>query len=100
MFRHLLKLTWKRKSRNLMLSLEILLAFAIVFGVAAFGLRYAQLYRMPLGFEGADVWFPGEIRIKEEIEVGSLRTLVLRQVHLGPLPDTLFTKAWIEAGNR
>ncbi|MFC5479288.1 ABC transporter permease [Massilia suwonensis] len=56
MFRHLLKLTWKRKSRNLMLSLEILLAFAIVFAVAAFGLRYLQLYRMPLGFEGADVW--------------------------------------------
>jgi len=56
MFRHLLKLTWKRKSRNLMLSLEILLAFAIVFGVAAFGLRYIQLYRMPLGFDGADVW--------------------------------------------
>lgn len=56
MFRHLLKLTWKRKSRNLMLSLEILLAFAIVFGVAAFGLRYAQLYRMPLGFDGAGVW--------------------------------------------
>ena len=39
-----------------MLSLEILLAFAIVFGVAAFGLRYAQLYRMPLGFDGAGVW--------------------------------------------
>ncbi|KQQ96790.1 ABC transporter permease [Massilia sp. Leaf139] len=56
MFRHLLKLTWKRKSRNLMLSLEILLAFAIVFAVAAFGLRYAQLYRMPLGFDGTDVW--------------------------------------------
>jgi len=56
MFRHLLKLTWKRKSRNLMLSLEILLAFAIVFAVTAFGLRYAQLYRMPLGFDGTDVW--------------------------------------------
>lgn len=56
MFRHLLKLTWKRKSRNLMLSLEILLAFAIVFGVAAFGARYLQLYRMPLGFESNDVW--------------------------------------------
>ena len=39
-----------------MLSLEILIAFAIVFGVAAFGLRYAQLYRMPLGFEGGDLW--------------------------------------------
>jgi len=56
MLRHLLKLTWKRKSRNLMLSLEILIAFAIVFGVAAFGARYAQLYRMPLGFDATDVW--------------------------------------------
>lgn len=56
MFRHLLKLSWKRKTRNLMLSLEILIAFAIVFGVAAFGLRYWQLYNMPLGFESRDLW--------------------------------------------
>lgn len=56
MLRHLLKLTWKRKSRNLMLSLEILLAFAIVFGIAAFGLRYWQLYREPTGFDGSDAW--------------------------------------------
>jgi putative ABC transport system permease protein len=56
MLRHLLKLTWKRKSRNLMLSLEILLAFAIVFGIAAFGLRNLQLYRAPIGFDGADAW--------------------------------------------
>jgi putative ABC transport system permease protein len=56
MLRHLLKLTWKRKSRNLMLSLEILLAFAIVFGIAAFGLRNWQLYRAPIGFDGADAW--------------------------------------------
>jgi putative ABC transport system permease protein len=56
MLRHLLKLTWKRKTRNLMLSLEILLAFAIVFAIAAFGLRYWQLYRMPTGFDASDVW--------------------------------------------
>lgn len=56
MLRHLLRLTWKRKSRHLMLSLEILLAFVIVFGIAAFGLRYWQLYRMPIGFDGADTW--------------------------------------------
>jgi putative ABC transport system permease protein len=56
MFRHLLKLTWKRKTRNLMLSLEILLAFAIVFAIAAFAARSWQLYRMPLGFDAADVW--------------------------------------------
>ncbi|MFC5548562.1 ABC transporter permease [Massilia aerilata] len=56
MLRHLLKLTWKRKSRNLMLSLEILLAFAIVFGIAAFGVRNWQLYRETIGFDGADTW--------------------------------------------
>jgi putative ABC transport system permease protein len=56
MLRHLLRLTWKRKSRNLMLSLEILLAFVIVFGIAATGLRYWQLYRLPLGFDGTDTW--------------------------------------------
>jgi putative ABC transport system permease protein len=56
MLRHLLLLAWKRKTRHLMLSLEILLAFAIVFGIAAFGLRYLQLYREPLGFDGADAW--------------------------------------------
>jgi putative ABC transport system permease protein len=39
-----------------MLSLEILIAFAIVFGIAAFGLRYWQLYRAPVGFDGRDTW--------------------------------------------
>jgi putative ABC transport system permease protein len=56
MFRHLLKLTWKRKTRNMMLSLEILLAFAVVFAIAAFSIRYYQLYRMPIGFDARDVW--------------------------------------------
>jgi putative ABC transport system permease protein len=56
MFRHMMKLIWKRKSRNLMLSLEILIAFLIVFGIAAAGARFHQLYRMPLGFDAQDVW--------------------------------------------
>ncbi len=56
MLRHLLKLTWKRKTRNMLLSLEIMLAFAIVFAIAATGVRYWQLYNQPLGFKYADVW--------------------------------------------
>jgi putative ABC transport system permease protein len=56
MFRHMMKLIWKRKSRNLMLSLEILIAFLIVFGIAAFGARSWQLYHLPVGFEYQDVW--------------------------------------------
>jgi putative ABC transport system permease protein len=54
--RHLLKPLWKRKGSNLLLSLEIALAFAVVFAIAAAGLRYWQLYRHPVGFEWRDVW--------------------------------------------
>jgi len=56
MIRHLLKPLWKRKGRNLMLSLELALAFAVVFAIAAAGLRYWQLYHQPVGFEWRDVW--------------------------------------------
>jgi putative ABC transport system permease protein len=56
MFGHLMKLIWKRKTRNVMLSLEILLAFALVFAISAFGLRNYQLYQMPIGFAHDDVW--------------------------------------------
>jgi putative ABC transport system permease protein len=56
MLRHLLKLIWKRKSRNMMLSLEILLAFLVVFAIAAFGLRYWQLYQLPTGHGWRNQW--------------------------------------------
>ncbi|TFW11448.1 FtsX-like permease family protein [Massilia arenosa] len=56
MFAHLLKLVWKRKTRNLMLTLEILLAFLMVFAIAAAAVRFTQLYRMPLGMEYENVW--------------------------------------------
>ncbi|MQA23765.1 ABC transporter permease [Rugamonas rivuli] len=59
MLRHLLKLIWKRKSRNMMLSLEILLAFVVVFAISAFALRSWQLYQMPTGFGYQDVWSVG-----------------------------------------
>ena len=56
MIRHLLKPMWRRKGRNLLLSLEIALAFAVVFAIAATGLRYWQLYHQPVGFEWQNVW--------------------------------------------
>lgn len=56
MLHHLLKLIWKRKSRNMMLSLEILLAFMVVFAIAAFAVRNYQLQQMPTGFGWRDQW--------------------------------------------
>lgn len=56
MLNHLLKLTWKRKGRHLMLSVEILLAFMLVFALAATGARFWQLQHMTLGFDYDNVW--------------------------------------------
>jgi putative ABC transport system permease protein len=65
MIRHLLKPLWKRKGRNLLLSLEIGLAFAVVFAIAAAGLRFWQLYHQPVGFEWRNVWAV-ELQFPEE----------------------------------
>ncbi|MFZ6745200.1 ABC transporter permease [Undibacterium sp. JH2W] len=56
MFFHILKPIWKRKFKNLLLSLEILLAFCVVFGLALMSARYFQLYHLPTGFAYQDVW--------------------------------------------
>lgn len=56
MLRHLFKLIWKRKTRNAMLSLEILLAFLVVFAIAAFAVRSYQLYQLPIGFAWNNQW--------------------------------------------
>lgn len=56
MLNHLLKLIWKRKTRHLMLSLEISLAFVVVFALAALAVRQFELFRMPLGLEHVDRW--------------------------------------------
>ena len=74
MFRHLLKPIWKRKGRNLMLSLEIGLAFVVVFVIAAAGARYYQLYHLPIGFSPASVWSvqmeqPDENGIKNDAQM-------------------------------
>jgi putative ABC transport system permease protein len=56
MLRHLFLLIWKRKGRNLMLSVEILLAFIVVFAIAGFVVRSDELYHLPTGFAIDDVW--------------------------------------------
>jgi hypothetical protein len=48
----------------------------------------------------ADVWFPGEIRIFDEVEKGNRTTVLIRTVELESLEDSIFTKAWLEARSR
>ena len=68
MFRHLLKPIWRRKSRNLMLSLEILLTFLVVFAIVAAAGRCYQLYHLPSGFSYENVW---SVQLEQPNEEGS-----------------------------
>jgi len=66
MTRHLIRLIWNRKRQNLLLTIEILCAFLVVFVVAIFGLTFAVNARAPLGYDTERVWV---------IDVGRPRTL-------------------------
>lgn len=48
----------------------------------------------------ADVWFPGEIRIFDEIEKSNKTMVLFKSVDLSPLDANLFTKAWLESKSR
>jgi putative ABC transport system permease protein len=56
MLRHLMQMLWRRRSRHLLLTLEVSLAFIVVFAVSAFALYHAALYRLPLGYDIERVW--------------------------------------------
>lgn len=50
--------------------------------------------------KGADVWFPQEIHFFDEIEKQNATHIVVKSVDLKPLPENVFTKAWLEEKSR
>lgn len=48
----------------------------------------------------ADIYYPREIRIYDEIEKGNQTIIVLREVDLRALDKNIFTKAWLESKSR
>ncbi|MCG3174225.1 MAG: hypothetical protein GMKNLPBB_02453 [Myxococcota bacterium] len=48
----------------------------------------------------AEVYFPKEIRIFDEVEKGNKTTVVIREVDLNSLDPNIFTKAWLESKSR
>ena len=50
--------------------------------------------------KGADVYVPHQIIVKDEVEKGNSTSVVVKQVDLNALDDSIFTKAWIEARSR
>jgi len=87
MLMHLLRPIWKRKSRHLMLSLEICLAFILVFAICAAAGRYYQLAMQPIGFDYDDVWSIAIQRNSHAEESGGAEVMDPMKRALEALPD-------------
>lgn len=61
---------------------------------------YPAWNKMKSESKGADVYFPKEIRIIDEVEKGTSTTVVIQEVDLKALDPNIFTKAWLEAKSR
>ena len=61
---------------------------------------YPQWVKQRSESKGADVYFPKEIRIFDEVQKGTSTTVVMQEVDLKPLDSAIFTKAWLESKSR
>lgn len=59
MFKHLFKLIWNKKKQNLLLMIEILVSFLVIFAVFTMLVYYYKNYRRPMNFEYEQVWSIG-----------------------------------------
>lgn len=50
--------------------------------------------------KGAEVWYPKEMRLYDEIEKGNQTVVVLKKIDLRDLKKGMFTKAWLESKSR
>jgi putative ABC transport system permease protein len=54
MIRHLIKLFWARKAKNVLLLFEIVISFLVLYVVVFMGMSYAQGWSDPIGFDYED----------------------------------------------
>lgn len=61
---------------------------------------YPQWNKLFSPSKNAEVYFPKEIRIYDEVQAGNSTTVVIQQVDLNTLDDAIFTKAYLESKSR
>ncbi len=61
---------------------------------------YPKWSKMFSKSKGADIYFPKEIRIFDEVQKGNQTTIVIQDVDLSSLEANIFTKAWLESKSR
>ena len=61
---------------------------------------YPKWRRIKSESKGGDVFFPKRILIFDEVEKSNQTQVVMRKIDLNPLPQNIFTKAWLEGQSR
>ena len=61
---------------------------------------YPQWQKLYSDSKKAEVYFPKEIRIFDEVQKGTSTVVVIQSVDLKPLDSAIFTKAWLESKSR
>jgi hypothetical protein len=61
---------------------------------------YPQWNKLFSPSKNAEVYFPKEIRIFDEVQQGNATTVVIQEVDLNKLDDAIFTKAYLESKSR
>ncbi|MDY7225549.1 outer membrane lipoprotein-sorting protein [Hyalangium rubrum] len=63
-------------------------------------LYYPQWQKLFSESKGAEVWYPQQIRIYDEVEKANSTIILIKTVDLRPLEANIFTKAWLESKSR
>ena len=61
---------------------------------------YPQWEKLFSPSKQADVYFPKQIHIFDEVERGNQTQIVFKEIDLSALPKNIFTKAWLESQSR
>ena len=61
---------------------------------------YPKWKKMYSPSKKGDVWYPEEIRFYDEVEKANQTLVLISSVDPNPLPQNLFTKAWLESKSR
>ncbi|HTE23339.1 ABC transporter permease [Flavitalea sp.] len=74
MIRHLFKMIWNKKKQNMLLMVEMLASFMVVFAVFTLLVYNYQNYRREMGFESDNVWV---INFNNSENIASLDTILM-----------------------
>jgi putative ABC transport system permease protein len=75
MIKHILKLIWNKRKSNILILLEIFLAFLVLFAVLSYVIYNARKFTEPLGFGTDDKWL---VNLESQVQADSIDIINLK----------------------